>query len=169
MKENKYAWQQVVLHWISAVVIIWATVTGFWVAFSDASPKMKAWVGFFNVSLTTVFIPLFILRIYYFVRFHRPNKGKRNLTNRIAVLVHMILYINIAVVLLTGVLMMDRDINVFHLMTIPRLIENEVITDLFFTQHIISCFTLAGLVLLHILAVIKHELSGRKILRKMTL
>ncbi|HBT4722659.1 TPA: cytochrome b [Klebsiella quasipneumoniae subsp. similipneumoniae] len=169
MKENKYAWQQVVLHWISAVVIIWATVTGFWVAFSDVSPKMKEWVGFFNVSLTTVFIPFFILRIYYLIRFHKPHAGKRMLINRIAFLVHMLLYINIAVVLITGVLMMDRDINVFHMMTIPRLIENEVIIDLFFTQHVISCFTLTGLVSLHVLAVVKHELSGRRILRKMTL
>ncbi|WP_249168428.1 cytochrome b [Erwinia sp. E602] len=80
----------------------------------------------------------------------------------------MLLYINIAVVLITGVLMMDRDINIFNLFSIPHLIESKLITDLFFVTHIISCTTLAGLVLLHILAVVKHELFGNRVLRRMS-
>lgn len=168
MKTKKYAWQQVVLHWLSAVVIIWATITGFYAAMFETTPEIKEWIGFFNVSLTTVFIPFFILRVYYLLNLGKPHEGKKDFASRAADWVHMLLYINIAVVLITGVPMMDRDINVFNLFSIPHLIESELITDLFFVKHIISCTTLAGLVLLHILTVVKHELFGNRVLRRMS-
>ncbi|WP_235515057.1 cytochrome b/b6 domain-containing protein [Erwinia sp. Leaf53] len=76
MKTKKYAWQQVVLHWLSAVVIIWATITGFYAAMFETTPEIKEWIGFFNVSLTTVFIPFFILRVYYLLKLGKPHEGK---------------------------------------------------------------------------------------------
>jgi cytochrome b561 len=164
----KYAWQQVILHWISAIIIIWATITGFYVALFDVTPQFKNWVGFFNVSLTAVFIPFFLLRVWYLFQIGKPQKNQpETLATHAAEIAHLLLYINITIVLVTGVLMMERDINVFHLFHIPQPIHNPTLTQLFNVAHIISCTTLMGLVLLHILAVIKHEFCGNRILRNM--
>lgn len=168
--KHKYAWQQVVLHWLSAVIIIWATFSGFYVAMFDVSAGIKDWVGFFNVSLTAVFIPFFALRVWYLLRLGKPtHEQPLTLANRAADIAHLLLYINIAVVLISGVLMMERDINIFNLLSIPQPINNLAVTQQFNIIHIISCISLAGLVLLHVLAVIKHEFCGNRILRKMWL
>ncbi|WP_019211452.1 cytochrome b [Yersinia massiliensis] len=168
--KNKYSWQQIVLHWISAVIIVWATVTGFYVALFDVAPTLKTLIGFINVSLTTLFIPVFIIRLYYYFTAEKPEEiNTTRLTIFIAHAVHFIIYLNIMIVMVTGVLMMERDINVFGLFMIPQPIHNLAVTSTFNTVHIISCTTLAALVLLHIAAVIKHELSGKRVLKRMSL
>jgi cytochrome b561 len=168
MMKHKYAWQQILLHWLSAIIIIWASISGFYVALFDTSPQIKNWVVFFNVSLTTVFIPFFILRVWYLFKLGKPQQAQPvTLATHAAEIAHFMLYVNITVVLITGVLMMERDINVFHLFYIPQPISEPSLTQLFNVIHIISCATLSGLVLLHILAVIKHEYCGNRILRKM--
>jgi len=168
--KSKYAWQQVILHWLSAAIIIWATLTGFYVALFDVSPQLKNWMGFFNASLTTVFIPLFILRLWFMFRLGKPKQEKpATLATHAAEIAHMLLYLTISLVLVSGVLMMEREINVFNLFVIPQPIEALSLTQLFNRIHIISCAVLGGLVLLHILAVIKHELFGNRIMRRMWL
>ncbi|MGE4802339.1 cytochrome b [Yersinia hibernica] len=168
--KNKYSCKQVVLHWVSALVIIWATVSGFYVGLFDVSPEMKSLTGFINVSLTTLLIPVFIVRVYFYFTSEKPEEiNTTRFTQFIAHAVHFILYLNIAIVLVTGVLMMERDIDFFKLFIIPQPIHNVAVTALFHTIHIFSCATLAALVLLHIAAVIKHELSGKKVLRRMSL
>ncbi|HDL6961239.1 TPA: cytochrome b/b6 domain-containing protein [Yersinia enterocolitica] len=168
--KKKYSWQQVILHWISALVIIWATISGFYVGLFDVSPELKTLTGFINVSLTTLLIPVFIIRIYFYVVSEKPEEINTNgFAQFIAHAVHFILYLNISVVLVTGVLMMERDINVFNLFIIPQPIHDLAVTKLFNTIHILSCAILATLVLLHIAAVIKHELSGKKVLKRMSL
>lgn len=168
--KKKYSWQQVILHWVSALVIIWATISGFYVGLFNVSPELKTLTGFINVSLTTLLIPVFIIRLYFYFVSEKPEEiNTTGITRFIAHAVHFILYLNITIVLVTGVLMMERDINVFDLFIIPQPIHDLAVTKLFNTIHIFSCATLAALVLLHIAAVIKHELSGNKVLRRMSL
>ncbi|WP_338326830.1 cytochrome b/b6 domain-containing protein [Yersinia ruckeri] len=40
---------------------------------------------------------------------------------------------------------------------------------MFNTVHVFSCATLGTLIVLHIAAVVKHELCGKKVLRRMSL
>ncbi|NJQ21822.1 cytochrome B [Pantoea sp. LS15] len=165
---SKYSWQQIILHWISAAIIIWATLSGFYVALFTVSPAIKDGIGFFNVSLTTVFIPIFILRVFFLFKHGKPVKKQQpTVSSHIAHAVHLLLYLNIAAVLISGVLMMERDINVFNILSIPKPFDDLKITQLFNSFHIFSCATLAGLVLLHIMAVVKHSLLGNRILRNM--
>lgn len=164
----KYTCQQVFLHWLSAVVIIWAILSGFYVALFKVSPQIKSVIGFVNVSTTTLFIPFFLLRIYYFFRYGKPVVNKpKTLSAYLANFIHFLLYMNIATVLVTGVLMMDRDINVFNWFLIPQPVHQAALTTLFHQYHAFSCTMLALLVLLHVSAVFKHHLSGNKILSRM--
>ncbi len=165
---NKYSWQQIILHWISAAIIIWATLSGFYVALFNVSTAVKDGIGFLNVSLTTVFIPLFILRVFFLFTHGKPVKKQQpTVSAHIAHVVHLFLYVNIAAVLISGILMMERDISVFNIFSIPKPFNDLNITQSFNSFHIFSCATLAGMVLLHIMAVVKHTLLANRILRNM--
>ncbi|WP_447858935.1 cytochrome b [Enterobacter ludwigii] len=165
---QKYHRSQIVLHWVSAAIIIWATLSGFYIAIFDASAAIRDAISFFNVSLTTVFIPLFVLRCYYALTLPKPADANTNpWLNFIAHATHRLLYIIIFVVLFTGVLMMERDINVFNIITLPQPLHDPNVTAWFNRIHIISCAALGVLVALHIAAVIKHELQGKRLLQRM--
>ncbi|MDU4092556.1 MAG: cytochrome b/b6 domain-containing protein [Pantoea sp.] len=168
--EVKYKKSQVVLHWISAVVIIWGTLSGFYVALFDSVAQHKEWVSFLNVSLTTLFIPVFILRIVYALRYGKPQCSPLTARQeRIAKKAHLLIYFNITIVMVTGVLMMERDINVFNIITFAQPLQDPLLTHLFNQAHKISCATLGVLIIGHILAVIKHHRKGHNVLNRMTL
>jgi len=86
---------------------------------------------------------------------------------RLASWMHKSIYLMTAVVLLTGILMMDRPINIFDLVLIPAPLNDLQWIDRFFVIHVWACVMLLVQVALHIAAVIKHEMCGRRILKKM--
>ncbi|PKG36993.1 hypothetical protein CXF74_21235 [Psychromonas sp. Urea-02u-13] len=157
------------LHWISAIVILWASITGLYIAFFEINPTIKSFILNFNVSITVVFIPIFCYRIYVRLKHGVPDAHSdfSPLEKKLAHIGHTLLYIVISIVLISGVLMMDNNISVFHLFTLSPLIQDLSITHFFEVLHLYTCRILAVLVTFHIIALIKHELMGRRILKKM--
>ncbi len=156
------------LHWLSAVIIVWALSSGFYVSLFDVALTVKEWVAFINVSLTTVFLPFFVVRLYIFLRRRRSdNTMHRSLGEHLASFVHGLIYLVVSMVLVTGILMMDRVINVFDLLFIPQPLQDPYWIQLFLKIHVWACVVLAVLVGLHMSAVIKHEVSGRRVLGNM--
>ncbi|MEB0040201.1 MULTISPECIES: cytochrome b/b6 domain-containing protein [unclassified Pseudomonas] len=170
MNIQKYSKLMVTLHWISALVICWALVSGFYTGLLPVNPEIKKWVAFVNVSVGTLFIPVFILRFYARQTHVRPapSSGKpfEQLT---AALVQSLIYGTVSLVLVTGVLMMERPINVFNAISIPNLINDPRWLAALFTVHEVACALLAVLVVMHIAGVIKHEVSGARIIQRMSL
>jgi len=134
-------------------------------AFLNTSLVLKELVGFFNVSVTALFIPFFIVRV--FLSFFPKEQAVRTLAQWTAFWVHKVIYLVTGIVLATGVMMMDRPINLFDLLLIPAPIESVGLIAAFKKTHDVSCVVLAVLVVLHIGAVIRHEVSGHRILRRM--
>lgn len=168
MKRVGYSRLQIALHWISAAVILWALLSGFFVSVIKVAPETKSIVGFINVSVTALFIPVFILRLYISVRgSHTSREVARPFMECLASWMHKSIYLMTAVVLLTGILMMDRPINIFDLVLIPAPLNDLQWIDRFFVIHVWACVMLLVQVALHIAAVIKHEMCGRRILKKM--
>lgn len=168
MREHKYCRQQILLHWISALVICWASVTGFYVANFDVGRDTANFVGSLNVSLTTLFIPIFLVRWLVRRLKARPSAVHENPAGQlIAHVVHEGLYWVTAVVLLSGVLMMDRPIDVFGWFALAPLLSDPFWLEAWLKLHIAACAVLALSVLLHVSAVIFHELNGRSVLRRM--
>jgi cytochrome b561 len=64
--------------------------------------------------------------------------------------------------------MMDRPINIFDWVQLAQLLSDPQWLAWFKWVHIAACAVLAGLVSLHIGAVIMHELSGRRLLKRMS-
>ena len=168
--QTPYSASQIILHWISAVIIIWATLSGFWISVFDIEPAIKNWVSFFNISLTTLFIPVFAVRIY--LAYRQPTAVEAQaplLSNVLATWAHRLLYGLTTVVLITGVMMMDRPINIFDQVLIPQPLTDPAWIELFFKVHVAACWVLALLIGLHIAAVIKHEISGNRVMKRMSL
>ncbi|WP_261398097.1 cytochrome b [Pseudomonas sp. DR48] len=166
MSHHKYTLAQVALHWLSAFVILWSLCTGSYVALFNVSPHMKSIMTAFNISMTTLFIPFFLMRVVLRInhlRHHTVVSGEL-----LATFVHNLIYLITGMVLLTGVLMMDRSITVFGALSMPPLITNPQLLSDFHAAHQDSTAMLGGLVLLHLLAVVKHELSGNRILKRMS-
>ncbi|WP_392893566.1 cytochrome b [Pseudomonas migulae] len=164
-----YSTQRVWLHWLSAAVIVWTLISGFYVAAIDSSPKVSRWVAFLNVSLTTVYIPFFVWRFIIFVA-HARHTSVRTLgfMGKLALFAHTLIYLVISLVLVTGVLMMDRPIDVFGLVEIAQPLSDPGLIAWFLTLHVWACVFLALLIVLHVGAVIIHELCGHRVLRRMS-
>lgn len=168
MKTSSYTGPQKFLHGLSAVIIIWALASGFYVSLFEVPLPIKQWVAFLNVSLTTLFIPFFLVRFYLSFR-RRPDAltARVSTTDRLAAFVHGAMYLVVSGVLVSGVLMMDRPITVFDLLFIPQPLDDPYWLQRLLQIHIWACLVLMALLVLHIGAVFKHELSGRRVLVKM--
>jgi cytochrome b561 len=155
----------VLLHWISAVVIIWATFSGFGVALLPEHDAVRAWVENLNPQLTTVFIPFFLWRLWLYLK-AGPEEAQST-RQKIARLAHLALYLLIFGVLLTGVLMMSHPVTLFSLLPLPQLVYSVDALAELHTVHHILCAALGVAVAGHVLAVLQHQLAGHSVLYRM--
>lgn len=165
----KYNVQARLLHWLSALVILWATASGFLVLLTDLEESTIEVIAGFNVAITTLFIPFFIWRIVNRVINGVPEYPDtiKHYEVKAALSVQVGIYFLVSVVLVSGVLMMDQNIDVFGLFELPQLIHNVELIHFWETAHQISTRILAIFVLLHVAAVVRHERVGNKILKRM--
>jgi len=169
MMPISYSRSRVLLHWLSAVIILWTLASGFYVAYAPVSAAVEHGVGSFNVSLTTLFIPFFLWRTWLFIRELKHRGTAPSLNKRLAFVVHAMIYLTISVVLVTGVLMMKTAISVFGFVRIPQPLSDPAPIALANAIHTEACVVLLGLVALHLCAVLWHEFSGRRIVRRMSI
>ncbi len=155
---NRYDGLARLLHWIFAAAILYATVAGYTLAQLADGPLRELLSGL-NMSIATVLIVLFPLRVWWAcVRVAPRELPGVSLTQRaIAHGVHRLLYLTTFTVLVSGYLMVPRGYSFFGLIEIPTPFEQGTVTAELFAFHRASCAVLAGLVVLHMLAVIKHQ------------
>lgn len=165
MRTSHYTWGQVALHWLSALFIIWALVMGSYVALFNVSATFKAMIAALNVSLSMLFIPFFAVRTWLRIRHLRAHGHSPG--ERLAGWVHNLIYSVTGLVLATGVLMMNRPIEIFSWLTLPQPLLDPLWLQRFHVLHVGLNVLLAALVVLHVLAVVKHEWAGVRVLRRM--
>ncbi len=157
------------LHWIFAAGIIYASIAGYTVARLSSGPERDV-LSRLNMSIATVLIVLFPLRVYWkFARIEpRALPGVSQAQRTLANGVHALMYVTIFVVLASGFLMVPNGYSFFGLVEIHTPFVNGPLTEEFFVIHRAACALLAGLVMLHVLAVVKHQLISRiDVLRRM--
>lgn len=155
------------LHWISAAVIVWATASGL-AASAIADGPLRSSLSSLNISVTVLFIPVFAARILHRLIAIQPAPANLSPgTLRAARAGHATLYLMTGIVLLSGVLMMEHDIQVFDWFSIPRPLDNERLARLSGLVHRCSSIVLGILILGHVAAVIRHERQGTPLLRRM--
>ncbi|KAF0865956.1 cytochrome b [Pseudomonas sp. LD120] len=168
MSTCNYSKPHVLLHWTFAIIIIWATISGFSNALFTLPAAIADSINFINVSLTFMLIPLFGLRILCALDHQEPASPNR-VARLLAKAGHLALYVMTGLVLVTGVLMMDRPINLFGLLYLQQPLHEQLLTDFFNVVHKYCCIALALLVIGHVAAVAVHHWRGEKLLRRMSL
>lgn len=166
-QRESYSQTAKLLHWISAAIIVWATVSGL-VASKFAGDPVRSWVSSLNVSLTMLLIPVFVIRLLYRLAGTQPAPADMPQgIQRAARIGHAALYAMTAVVLASGVLMMEQDIRVFEWITIRRPLGGRALNEMFGMVHHGSSIALALLVLGHVAAVVVHHANGTPVLHRM--
>lgn len=111
---EKYNITARLLHWLSALVILWTTISGFYLILFNIDESIKHQISELNVSIAVVFIPFFCWRVIYRIKHGIPSYG--NLLSkreaRIARAMHILLYTLVTVVLISGILMMEKNFTV---------------------------------------------------------
>ena len=156
-------------HWVFATGIIYASIAGYTAAQLSSEPGRDL-LSRLNMSITTVLIVLFPLRVCWkFVRIEpRALPDVSDAQRVLAHGVHTLMYITIFAVLASGFLMVPNSYSPFGLIEIHTPFVRGPLTDELFVIHRACCALLAGLVVLHVLAVIKHQLITRNnVLRRM--
>lgn len=168
MKAVDYSALQKVLHALSALLILWLMVSGFSVGLISEAARYKQVIGNFNVSLSLLLMPLFILRLYVsFGRGFPAAVDVNNIESWLAFIIHTMMYLTVVTVLVSGVLMMDVPISFFNIVSFPAPMENSQLHELFALIHTQACAVLVLLVSVHVAAVIKHHCAGRPIIKRM--
>lgn len=163
---SAYSRTRIFLHWLSAAVILWATFSGFGVALLDERDPFREWVESFNPQLTSLFIPIFVWRLWLASKAPSPLTAK-NVQARLASAAHKAIYGAVAGVLITGVLMMSHPVMLLALVPLPQLIHSKIALMELHQVHHALCAVLAGLVALHLAAVVLHQVRGNSVLKRM--
>lgn len=156
-------------HWIFAVAIIYTSIAGYTLAQLSDGP-VREFLSRLNMSIATVLILLFPLRVIWkFVRTEPRALAHVSATqSRLAHGAHALIYMTIFAVLTSGFLMVPDGYSFFGLVEIHTPFAKGALTDQLFIIHRASCALLAALVVLHVLAVVKHQLINRvDVLRRM--
>ena len=167
-RPDKYNALARTLHWLSAGVIVWATITGFYASTLPAEAALRASLAAFNVALTTLFIPVFMLRVINRIVTIDPQPlHKEPRLNRISLLAQLALYGVVAAVLLTGVLAVDHRASIFGLFDLDPIPLSEAQRRLANLVHRYGCMLLAAALVAHIAAVIVFMRKGKPMFARM--
>lgn len=164
---SPYSRTRILLHWLSAGVILWASVTGFIVVQLPQESPVRQVIDILNPQITTLFIPFFLWRLALYLHAAPWAKPAASLQARAATLVHMALYGSITLVLASGLFMMPAPWHLLGLVPMPQLTHGAAALAAVHGWHHASCMMLSGLISVHLLAVAKHQLSGIAVLRRM--
>lgn len=88
------------LHWLSAMIILWALTGGFYASHASSASPLKDWMSYVNISLTTMYIPVYFSRIYVMSRYYRAAQSlARTVMDYVALSVHILIHSTVGVVL----------------------------------------------------------------------
>lgn len=168
VEATAYTKPRIFLHWLSAAIILWATFSGFGVALLNTQDPFRQWVESFNPQITSLFIPFFAWRLWLAIKADHPYT-RTSAHERLVSLAHMAIYAAVSGVLITGVLMMSHPVTLMAVVTLPQLIHSKIALLELHELHHVLCAILAGLVALHLTAVVLHQVRGKSVLGRMSL
>ncbi len=157
----------VVLHWISAVVIIWGTLSGFGIKLLPHDQPLRLGVEWLNPQVTTLFIPLFWWRTLLYLQARPWQIQPDSLRLRLQGMLYLAFYLTTHVVLFTGVFMMDHSIRLMGLLPMPQLVFDPDWLALLSRLHRDFCALLGLLVVAHLVMIAQQQLTGHNVMRRM--
>lgn len=162
----RYTRTAVGLHWLIALTIIATFALGLYMTGLPLSPvklKVYAWHKWAGVTIWLLVWVRLIWRIT-----HRPPVLPTTMPawlHSAAALVHLLIYLLMIAIPISGWLMSSAkgfQTVYFGIVPLPDLVEkNKALGELLTTVHEVLNFTMAGLVLAHAAAALKHHIIDR--------
>jgi len=146
-------------HWLVAIILIVQIPLGFYLVDLDFGPKRITFENVHIILGLTVFY-LTIFRLLNNIFNPTPQLNTNSFTGQkfIARLNHILLYISVLTITISGILkkLFDGEkLNIFFKEI--KLKDNFELTEQFYDIHVLANYVLIGLILLHIFAVIIHK------------
>ena len=164
---QRYTTVAIVLHWLIGLCIIAELALGLWmVELPKDPPGIRA--SYFNLhkSIGIMLIALIAIRIFWRAT-HRPPELPASILGwqvKLSKVVHYLLYLLMVLVPATGILgsIYSKYPIKFFGEVLPRLAEpNPVLKEAFSDAHFILTKVMIAIVILHILAALKHRLIDK--------
>lgn len=172
----KYNFSARIIHWLMAIIILSLLVVGIYMtSFLDKDSANRATIYAFHKSFGVITIFLIIIRIINRFIFKAPKLPKtfKKTDIFLAKIGHFLLYLFMVIVPFSGYLMSNSygyAVKLFGF-TMPLMLEtNYKLAPIFSEIHEISAYSLLALIIIHLLAVIKHrffDLKENNILSRM--
>ncbi|MDE1336695.1 cytochrome b/b6 domain-containing protein [Vibrio aestuarianus] len=161
--QGKYDLLSIFLHWCMAIIIIYALIAGYAMHLVMDKPTLFHILSILNMSWATIGAILLIVRwVWCFFRMTPELPASiPKLQRNIARLAHGVMYFLMMTNFLSGFLMLKKNYSFFWLFDIPNPITNIEVNTFFFSIHRVSCVLLLLMVVIHIIAVVKHRYINR--------
>lgn len=174
--ETKYGITAKLLHWIIAILFVVQYILIFWVKYMlpENSPTSSLLITELHEPIGMTIFVLGILAIIWRLNnvkplfpFSMPNWEKCAATT-----VHILLYVTIIIMPLSGLLMAvagGHPPSYFGLFTVPAFLPvNKTLSNYLFNVHEITAIAIIVLVIIHTLAALKHHFINRdNVLKRM--
>jgi cytochrome b561 len=172
----KYPLPMRILHWTMSIIILCMLAVGIYMAgLADDAPNKYDWY-FWHKSFGMLILGLVFLRILVRSRSNVPPAapGLTHFEERAAVLSHKTLYALMILIPLCGYIMSaaytkGSGVSFFGWFTFPDVVpKNDDWSSLARTLHKVFAFTLIGVLVIHLCAVLKHRFFDKKdVLKRM--
>ena len=167
---TEYGFISKIFHWLSAAVLFAQIPLGFYLVDLDFSEK-RLFIENVHVTIGLGIFYLTILRLIYKLFNPTPALGNSVFIGQrvIAKLNHILLYLSILVITISGALKKLFNGEMLDLFFFDLEIkDNFELAELFYDIHILSNYTLIALISLHVFAVIIHKVVFKEnLLKKM--
>ena len=165
---TEYGFISKIFHWLSAAVLVAQIPLGFYLVDLDFSEN-RVFIENIHVTIGLGIFYLTILRLIYKLFNPTPALGNSVFIGQrvIAKLNHILLYLSILVITISGALKKLFNGEMLDLFFFDLEIrDNFDLAELFYEIHIFGNYTLIALILLHISAVIIHKILFKENLLK---
>jgi len=158
---SSYGWIAIVLHWLSAVVVLSMFAIGLWMVDLDYYSEWYKTAPYYHKSVGILLATLTVFRVLWKRKQVAPQAMGKSWERRGAKAAHFALYTLLLCMFISGYLIStadDRGIEVFNWFTLPSMgefVDNQ--EDFAGDFHEWLAYSLISLVVLHALAALKHH------------
>lgn len=158
---SSYGWVSIILHWLLALVLLGLFFSGVWMVDLDYYSTWYHQAPWIHKSIGVLAVSLMLFRLVWNIKNKTPQGLDSPALNRVAHAVHHTLYLLVIVLGVSGYLIATAEgdsISVFDWFEVQALITPfEGQADLAGWLHEWLAYSLIALVVLHVLAALKHH------------
>lgn len=162
---HSYGWLTIILHWLSAISILGMFALGLWMVDLNYYNVWYTDAPHYHKSIGLILAALIACRLIWKFRQIKPHGIGKPWEKAAAKIMHMMLYVGLLSLFLTGYLISTADgrgIDIFNWMTVPSLgewFDNQ--EDIAGDVHEWLAYILMALVAVHVVAALKHHFINK--------